>query len=105
MANLARKHERLAQQAQARRIQKAPRVAGFGVIVLLVLAVVVYLLAPLFAPQPSAFVQEGNTKNVNIQAAMDGFDVKEIRAIAGETIKVNLRSMDNSMHSDGGGKH
>jgi cytochrome c oxidase subunit II len=105
MADLARKHQHLAQEAHARQTQQVARIAGFGVIVLLVMTAVVYLLAPLFAAQPSAIVQDGNTKTVNIQAAMDGFDIKEIHAKVGETIKVNLRSMDNSMHSDGGGKH
>ena len=105
MADLARKNQHRAQEAHARQTQQVARIAGFGVIVLLVMTAVVYLLAPLFAAQPSAIVQDGNTKTVNIQAAMDGFDIKEIHAKVGETIKVNLRSMDNSMHSDGGGKH
>jgi cytochrome c oxidase subunit II len=105
MADLARKHQRLLQEAHTRQTQQVARIAGFGVIVLLVVTAVVYLLAPLFAAQPNGIVQDGNTKTINLQAAMDGFDMKEIRAKVGETIKVNLRSMDNSMHSDGGGKH
>jgi nitrous oxide reductase len=105
MADLARKHQRLAQEAHTLQTQQVARIAGFAFIVLLVVAAVVYLLAPIFATQPSGIVQDGNTKTVNIQAAMDGFDIKEIHARVGETIKVNLRSMDNSMHSDGGGKH
>jgi cytochrome c oxidase subunit II len=105
MADLTRKHQRLIQEAHARQTQQVARIAGFGVIVLLVVTAVVYLLAPLFAAQPNGIVQDGNTKTINLQAAMDGFDMKEIRAKVGETIKVNLRSMDNSMHSDGGGKH
>jgi cytochrome c oxidase subunit II len=105
MADLTRKHQRLIKVAHARQTQQVARIAGFGVIVLLVVTAVVYLLAPLFAAQPNGIVQDGNTKTVNLQAAMDGFDLKEIRVKVGETIKVNLRSMDNSMHSDGGGKH
>ena len=105
MADLARKHQRLAQEAHVRQAQQVGRIAGFGVIVLLVGAAVVYLLAPLFAAQPSGIVEDGNTETVNIQGAMDGFDIKEIHTRVGETVKVNLRSMDNSMHSDGGGKH
>jgi heme/copper-type cytochrome/quinol oxidase subunit 2 len=108
MADLARKHQRIARQAytrQIQRVERAIRVAGFGVIVVVVFAVVIYLLSPLFVSQPSGIVQEGNTTTVNVKAAMDGFDIKEIHAKVGETVKVNLRSMDNSMHSDGGGKH
>ncbi len=66
---------------------------------------VFYFLAPAFEPKASGITQSGNVKTVNIQAAMDGFDMQEIRVKVGETVKVNLRSLDNEHHTDGGGKH
>ncbi len=47
----------------------------------------------------------GGGKIVNIRAAMDGFDMKEIHIQAAEKITVNLSSLDNEHHPDGGGKH
>ncbi len=45
-------------------------------------------------------------KNViDVTADMGGFDKKEIRVKVGEPVTIRLRSLDNSMHSDGGGKH
>ena len=60
---------------------------------------------PVFAPRPSGTTLTRQGKIVNIQAAMDGFDMKEIHVRAGEKITVNLTSLDNEHHSDGGGKH
>ncbi len=105
MADIAKRRQRVFRQARKRLRHQWLRVGAFGTIVLVVLAAIVYLLAPVFEPKASNIVQNGNTKIVNIEAAMDGFDIKEIRAKVGENIKVNLRSMDNSMHTDGGGKH
>ncbi|HBH96672.1 MAG TPA: cupredoxin domain-containing protein [Candidatus Omnitrophica bacterium] len=73
--------------------------------VVVVIVVVIYLLRPVFEPKASGITQLGNVKVVNIQAAMDGFDIAEIRAKVGETVKVSLRSLDNEHHTDGGGKH
>ena len=70
-----------------------------------VIVAVVYFLAPVFAPKESGITESSNAKIVNIQAAMDGFDMQEIRVKLGETVKVNLRSLDNEMHTDGAGKH
>ena len=78
---------------------------AFTLIVTGVIIAAVYFLSPVFAPKESGITQSGNTKVVNIQAAMDGFDMQEIRVKIGETVKVNLRSLDNDMHTDGGGKH
>ena len=36
---------------------------------------------------------------------MDGFEPAELTVRAGQTVKVELSSMDTSMHSDGGGWH
>ena len=42
---------------------------------------------------------------IDIAAGMDGFDKKEIRVKVGEPVTIRLTSMDNSAHTDGGGKH
>lgn len=45
-------------------------------------------------------------KNViDVTADMSGFDKPEIHVKVGEPVTIRLRSMDNGMHSDGGGKH
>ena len=45
-------------------------------------------------------------KNViDISADMGGFDKEEIRVKAGVPVTIRLRSLDNSHHNDGGGKH
>lgn len=42
---------------------------------------------------------------IDISADMSGFDKKEIRVKVGEPVTIRLRSLDTSMHTDGGGKH
>lgn len=99
---------RLERQHQAERAQKRNnqlRLVGFGLFVLLVIFTVGYFLAPLLRSAPVGITQNQNGKVINIQAAMDGFDQKEIHVKQGETVTVNLQSLDNSMHTDGGGKH
>ncbi len=100
--------ERLKRQHQAERNKQRTqifRVSAFVVLLLFVIFAVGYLLAPVFAPKASGVTQVGSGKIINIEAAMDGFDVPEIRVKAGEQVTINLRSLDNSMHTDGGGKH
>lgn len=46
-----------------------------------------------------------DTTAVQIQASMAGFDPPAMTVRAGETVKVELSSMDTSAHSDGGGWH
>lgn len=100
-ARLRRQH----QAERAKRRQQLVRLAAFGVIVILVILAVGYFLVPVFAPKASGVTQADGGKIINIQAAMDGFDITEIHVKAGEQITVNLTSLDNSMHTDGGGKH
>lgn len=104
-SSLARKRERTRQEARARQTKQILRWGAFTVILSLVIAAVVYFLAPVFSPKESGITATANAKVVNIQAAMDGFDMPEIRVKVGETVKVNLRSLDNEHHTDGGGKH
>lgn len=100
-ARLQRQH----QAARARERKKLLRAAGFGALVVIILFAVGYFLAPLLSPQASGITQSVGGKIINLQAAMDGFDLKEIRVKQGDKVTVNLHSLDNSMHTDGGGKH
>ena len=82
--------------------QKRVRSTVFAVIVLGVLGLAGYYLKAAFfrpAPEPMA----GNV--IDVQASMSGFDQKEIRVKLGEPVTLRLTSMDNSHHTDGGGKH
>lgn len=104
-SSLGRKLERTRQETRARQVKQFVRFGAFTAILAGVIVAVVYFLAPVFEPKASGITQNANAKIVNIQAAMDGFDMQEIRVKLGETVKVNLRSLDNEMHTDGAGKH
>ena len=91
------REERIHIQRRRRRM----RAATFSVIGVLVLGAAGYLLFQAFwKPElpPMANV-------IDIAADMGGFTRKEIRVKAGEPVTVRLRSLDNSHHTDGGGKH
>lgn len=78
------------------------RTAIFGVIVIAVLSLAGYYLKSAFfrpAPEPMA----GNV--IDVEASMSGFDQKEIHVKAGQPVTIRLTSIDNSHHTDGGGKH
>ncbi|MBI5030318.1 MAG: cupredoxin domain-containing protein [Chloroflexi bacterium] len=104
-SSLARKRAQARQEKRAQRNKQILRFTAFTTIVAVVIIAVVYFLAPVFASKESGITQDANAKIVNVQAAMDGFDLQEIRVKVGETVKVNLRSLDNEHHTDGGGKH
>ena len=42
---------------------------------------------------------------IQVHASMSGFDPAALTVKAGQPVKVELSSMDTSMHSDGGGWH
>ena len=42
---------------------------------------------------------------VQVRASMGGFDPPALTIKAGQTVRIELSSMDTSMHSDGGGWH
>ena len=91
------------QQARAaRRVrQRKVRAITFSIITVIVLGLSVSLLASAFSPKtppPAA-----NT--IDVAADMGGFNMKEIRAKAGQPVTIRLTSLDNSHHTDGGGKH
>ena len=104
-SSLARKRVRTQQETRTRQVKQFARLGAFTAIVVAVVVAIVYFLAPVFTPKASGITQDANTQVVNIQAGMDGFDMQEIRVKLGETVKVNLRSLDNQYHTDGGGKH
>ncbi|MDE3088795.1 MAG: cupredoxin domain-containing protein [Chloroflexota bacterium] len=104
-SSLARKRDRTRQEARERQVKQFVRFGAFTAIVAVVIVAIVYFLAPVFAPKESGITQNVNAKVINLQAAMDGFDLQEIRVKVGETVKVNLRSLDNEHHTDGAGKH
>ncbi len=74
----------------------------FAVLVIGVLGLTGYYLKSAFfrpAPEPMA----GNV--IDVEASMSGFDKKEIRVKVGQPVTIRLTSIDNSHHTDGGGKH
>lgn len=46
-----------------------------------------------------------DTAAIQVHASMGGFDPPGLTVKAGQTVKIELSSMDTSMHSDGGGWH
>jgi heme/copper-type cytochrome/quinol oxidase subunit 2 len=95
-----KKHREARQRARER--QKKTRAIAFVFIGVVVLGLAGYfLVTAFFQPAPPALA--GNV--IDVQADMAGFDLKLIRLKAGEPVTVRLTSLDNSHHTDGGGKH
>lgn len=93
--------QKAAREQRANR-EKKIRSIVFFVIAALVLATAAYLLkAAFFKPAPPPLA--GNV--IDIQADMQGFSQYEIHVKAGEPVTVRLTSLDNTHHTDGGGKH
>ena len=94
------------QQREARRHaqqrRKRMQALTFAVIAVLVLGLAGYLLVSAFST-PELPKMAGNV--IDIAADMGGFSTKEVRVKAGEPVTVRLTSLDNSHHTDGGGKH
>lgn len=93
----------------ARAIRKEARLRAqriramiFAVIVVGVLGLAgYYLKSAFFRPPPEPMA--GNV--IDVEASMGGFDKKEIHVKVGEPVTIRLTSLDNSHHTDGGGKH
>ncbi len=82
--------------------QQRGRSLMFAGIVIIVLGLAgFYLKQAFFKPGPPPMA--GNV--IDVEAAMDGFDQYEIRVPAGEPVTIRLTSLDNTHHTDGGGKH
>lgn len=96
------RQERIQARIEARQRQNRIRTVVFSIIVVGVLGLAGYYLKSAFfrpAPPPMA----GNV--IDITGGMEGFDKTEIHVKAGQPVTVRLTSMDNSAHTDGGGKH
>jgi cytochrome c oxidase subunit II len=85
-----------------RQQQQRIRTTIFAVIVIGVLGLSGYLLKNAFF-KPAPPTMAGNV--IDIKADMAGFDQKEIHVKVGQPVTIRLTSMDNSSHTDGGGKH
>jgi len=95
-----KKYRAVRQHARAR--ERKFRAIAFIVIGTGVLGLAGYFLVTAFfkpGPPPMA----GNV--IDVQADMGGFDLKLIRVQAGQPVTIRLTSLDNSLHTDGGGKH
>ncbi len=90
------------ERKQVQRRRQRIRATTFVVIGVLVLGAAGYLLVEAFW-KPELPRMAGNV--IDIAADMGGFSRKEVRVKAGQPVTVRLRSLDNSHHTDGGGKH
>ncbi|MBE0612167.1 MAG: cupredoxin domain-containing protein [Burkholderiales bacterium] len=88
--------------SQSRRRRRRIRAAAFTVVGVLVLGAAGYFLAQAFW-KPELAPMAG--KVIDIAADMGGFNQKVVRVRVGEPVTVRLTSLDNSHHTDGGGKH
>jgi cytochrome c oxidase subunit II len=94
--------ERREARRKARQRQKQIRGILFAALIIAVLGLAAYFLnEALFKPPPPPMA--GNV--IDVKADMAGFNKKEIRVKVGQPVTVRLTSLDNSHHTDGGGKH
>ncbi len=89
-------------QRHARTGERRIRAVIFVGITIVVLGLTGFLLkSAFFKPVPSAMA--GNV--MDVAADMSGFNKKELRIKVSEPVTLRLTSLDNSHHTDGGGKH
>jgi heme/copper-type cytochrome/quinol oxidase subunit 2 len=86
---------------QARRRKERLNKIGFLGIAVVVLSLAGVFLFNAFYKPPLPVAENV----IDISSDMDGFDKEEIRVKVGEPVTIRLRSLDNSLHTDGGGKH
>jgi len=90
------------ERRRARKRRQRPRMLLYVGVVGTVLAVAGYLLASGFI-RPALEPMAGTV--IDIAADMGGFSQDEVRVKVGQPVTVRLTSLDNSHHTDGGGKH
>lgn len=88
------------QPAAKPRVPRWARIGIFASIALVVGVVAVNLVVGRL--QPPGVPEAGA---LQVHASMDGFDPDQLTVKAGQVVKLQLASMDTSMHSDGGGWH
>jgi plastocyanin len=86
--------------ARAQGLSRPVRLAIFGAIALLVGGAAIGLVVGRLQG-PAAT----DAAALQVHASMGGFDPPALTVKAGQLVKVELSSMDTSMHSDGGGWH
>ncbi len=87
---------------EARQRNQRIRSVSFAVIVVAVVGLAGFFIKQaFFRPPPPAMA--GNV--IDVTGSMDGFDKTELHVKAGQPVTIRLTSMDNSAHTDGGGKH
>ena len=87
---------------EARQRNQRIRTVSFAVVVVAVLGLAgFYVKQAFFRPPPPPMA--GNV--IDVTGSMDGFDKSEIHVKVGQAVTIRLTSMDNSAHTDGGGKH
>jgi cytochrome c oxidase subunit II len=91
-----REARRIARQHQQRR-----NTIVFSLICVAVLGLSSFFLYKAFYKPPLPLANNA----IDVTADMSGFDKTEIRVKVGKPVSIRLRSMDSSMHNDGGGKH
>ncbi len=90
------------ERKHAKQRRQRMRATTFLAVSALILAAAGYLLFRAFwKPEPPPMA--GNV--IDIAADMGGFTHKVVRVKVGEPVTVRLTSLDNSHHTDGGGKH
>ncbi len=82
------------------RVPRRLRLVAFAAIAVLVGGVAVALVASRLQPPAATDVTA-----VQVRADMGGFDPHELTVRAGQTVRVELASLDTAYHSDGGGWH
>ena len=83
-----------------RRLPRPLRLALFAVIAVVVgVGAIGLVVSRLQGPGAT------DTAAIQVHASMGGFDPPALTVKAGQPVKVELSSMDSSMHSDGGGWH
>ncbi len=82
-------------------LNRSIRTVCYLTLVVVVLGVAGYLLISALSPK----VPLAAANTIDVTAAMDGFNVDEIRVKVGQPITLRLTSLDTPYHTDGGGKH